>query len=158
MVRWTVELSGFDISFERRGHAKAQALANYTTKLAPVCEAGRNGSYISMGHNEKGSEAKVTLKGLAGIMIEQSLCFKFKANNNQAKYETLLARMKLANRELNQAASFEKFKLLHVEREQNERVDMLSKLASDESYFAQVISAQAENIPASPALPVKPTS
>ncbi|RDX65339.1 hypothetical protein CR513_56006, partial [Mucuna pruriens] len=37
------------------------------------------------------SKAGMILEGSNGVLIEQSLHFEFKANNNQAEYETLLA-------------------------------------------------------------------
>ncbi|RDX59136.1 hypothetical protein CR513_61895, partial [Mucuna pruriens] len=44
----------------------------------------------------KGSGAGIILEGRDGVLIEQSLYFEFKANNNQAGCEALLAGMKLA--------------------------------------------------------------
>ncbi|MCI69008.1 gag-pol polyprotein, partial [Trifolium medium] len=41
--------------------------------------------------NIRGSGAGVVLEGLDGVMIEQSLRFAFKASNNQAEYEALIA-------------------------------------------------------------------
>jgi ribonuclease HI len=46
--------------------------------------------------NVRGSGAGVVLEGPDGVLIEQSLRFAFKASNNQAEYEALLAGMKLA--------------------------------------------------------------
>ncbi|RDX99673.1 Tf2-6, partial [Mucuna pruriens] len=105
-------------------------------------------------------------RGPSGVLIEQSLHFEFKASNNQAEYEALLAGMKLAQelgmRKLTvksdsklitgqvngeyqakdpqlekyrdkaafMAASFDNFTLLHIPREQNEKADLLAKLAS----------------------------
>ncbi|RDX66872.1 Gypsy retrotransposon integrase-like protein 1, partial [Mucuna pruriens] len=46
--------------------------------------------------NHSGSGAGVILERPAGIVIEQSLHFEFKASNNQAEYEALLAGMRLA--------------------------------------------------------------
>ncbi|MCI61502.1 gag-pol polyprotein, partial [Trifolium medium] len=46
--------------------------------------------------NLRGSGAGVVLKGPDGVLIEQSLRFAFKASNNQAEYEALIAGMKLA--------------------------------------------------------------
>ncbi|RDX60496.1 hypothetical protein CR513_61355, partial [Mucuna pruriens] len=45
--------------------------------------------------SQKDSRVGVILQGPDGIMIEQSLHFKFKANNNQAEYEALLIEMRL---------------------------------------------------------------
>ncbi|RDY02801.1 Retrovirus-related Pol polyprotein from transposon 17.6, partial [Mucuna pruriens] len=38
MVGWMAKLLEFNISFEKKGHVKAQALANFITELAPVGE------------------------------------------------------------------------------------------------------------------------
>jgi ribonuclease HI len=46
--------------------------------------------------NVRGSGAGVVLEGPDGVLIEQSLRFAFKASNNQAEYEALLASIKLA--------------------------------------------------------------
>jgi ribonuclease HI len=46
--------------------------------------------------NIRGNGAGVILEGPDGILIEQSLRFAFKASNNQAEYEALIAGMKLA--------------------------------------------------------------
>ncbi|XP_020203737.1 uncharacterized protein LOC109789239 [Cajanus cajan] len=44
----------------------------------------------------RGSGAGVILEGPKGITLEQSLRFRFKASNNQAEYEALLAGLRLA--------------------------------------------------------------
>jgi len=46
--------------------------------------------------NQQGSGVGVILEGPNGLLIEKALRFAFKACNNQAKYETLIARMLLA--------------------------------------------------------------
>ena len=46
--------------------------------------------------NQQGSGAGVILEGPNGLLIEKALRFSFKANNNQAEYETLIADMLLA--------------------------------------------------------------
>jgi len=46
--------------------------------------------------NQQGSEVGVILEGPNGLSIEQALRFAFKANNNQAEYEALIADMLLA--------------------------------------------------------------
>ncbi|RDX93784.1 Retrovirus-related Pol polyprotein from transposon 17.6, partial [Mucuna pruriens] len=170
MIAWSVQWSEFDNSFERRGHVKAQALANFITKLTPdgPPTADKGDWYLSVNgsSNQAGSGAGVILEGPNGVLIEQSLHFNFRASNNQVEYEALLAGMRLA-RELDaknltaksdsrlvtgqvnneyqtrdpqltkyreQAvkleATFEKFVLVHVPRDQNERADLLAKLTS----------------------------
>ncbi|XP_068477050.1 uncharacterized protein [Phaseolus vulgaris] len=44
----------------------------------------------------RGSGAGIVLEGPNGVLIEQALRFAFKANNNQAEYEALIAGMLLA--------------------------------------------------------------
>jgi len=41
--------------------------------------------------NLKGSGAGIVLEGPGDLLIEQSLRFEFKASNNQAEYEALIA-------------------------------------------------------------------
>ncbi|RDY02358.1 Retrovirus-related Pol polyprotein from transposon 17.6, partial [Mucuna pruriens] len=51
---------------------------------------------ISSSSNYTRSGARIILEGPTRVLIEQSLHFEFRANNNQAEYEALLAGMKLA--------------------------------------------------------------
>jgi len=46
--------------------------------------------------NQQGSGVRVILEGQKGLLIKQSLRFAFKASNNQAEYEALIAGMLLA--------------------------------------------------------------
>ena len=46
--------------------------------------------------NHQGSGAGIILEGPNGVLIEQALRFAFKASNNQAEYEALIAGMLLA--------------------------------------------------------------
>ncbi|RDX83057.1 hypothetical protein CR513_36070, partial [Mucuna pruriens] len=84
--------------------------------------------------NQKGSGVGIILEGPRGVLVKY---------NNQAKYEALLAEIRLAKvrakvliaksdsyKEKAQIKMFEGFTLLHVPREQNERVNLLAKLAS----------------------------
>ncbi|RDX70210.1 Retrovirus-related Pol polyprotein from transposon 17.6, partial [Mucuna pruriens] len=170
MVAWSVQLSEFDVLFERRGHVKAQVLADFVNELSPKDWPTEDDHewYLSMDDstNQTGSGAGVILEGPSGVLVEQSLHFEFKASNNQAEYEALLAGMRLArdleaktltaksdsrlvtgqvndeyqtrdpqlsrykDRAVKLAACFERFRLIHVPREQNERADLLAKLAS----------------------------
>ncbi|RDX92671.1 hypothetical protein CR513_25159, partial [Mucuna pruriens] len=155
MIAWSVQLSEFDISFERRSHVKAQVLANFITELTsedpPADNKGEWYLSVDGSTNQARLGARVILEGPEGVLIEQSLHFDFRASNNQAKYEALLPGMRLVRdleartliaksdskllarykeRAVKLAASFERFELIHVPREQNERADLLAKLAS----------------------------
>ncbi|RDY11330.1 hypothetical protein CR513_04023, partial [Mucuna pruriens] len=86
MVAWSVQLSEFDISFERKDHVKAQALADFITELTsegPPTD-GKGEWYLSIDRstNQSGSGAGVILEGPDGVLIEQSLHFDFRASNN----------------------------------------------------------------------------
>ncbi|RDX81321.1 rnhA, partial [Mucuna pruriens] len=159
MIGCAVELSEFDIAYETRGHMKAQVLADFVNELTPNSleeeEAGAHKEWtlsVYGSSNKKGSGVGIILEGLGGILIEQSLRFGFQASNNQAEYEALLARIydsQLITGQVNgeyqakdlqltrylgmvkaQTETFEGFTLLHVPREQNERANLLAKLAS----------------------------
>ncbi|RDX66109.1 hypothetical protein CR513_55156, partial [Mucuna pruriens] len=95
MVGWIVQLSKFDILFERRDHIKVKALTDFMTKLAPVSQGDSNGKewFLSFdgASNKKGSGVGVILEGL-----DVSLCFKFKGSTNQVEYKAPLPEMKLA--------------------------------------------------------------
>nr|KYP72966.1 Pro-Pol polyprotein [Cajanus cajan] len=98
MMVWSVELSEFDISFEPRGPIKSQHLADFVNELTPA------GSFqdepwtmhLDGSSNAQGSGAGIILASPSGITVEQSLRFSFRASNNQAEYEALLAGMRLA--------------------------------------------------------------
>ncbi|RDY14101.1 hypothetical protein CR513_00884, partial [Mucuna pruriens] len=94
MVAWSVQLSEFDISFEKRGHIKAQALANFVTELTPVdiltAEEGEWFLSVDGSSNRTRSGAGIVLEGPNDVLIEQSLHFKLRESNNQGEYEALL--------------------------------------------------------------------
>ncbi|RDY02452.1 hypothetical protein CR513_14085, partial [Mucuna pruriens] len=93
MVAWSIQLSEFDISYESKGHIKAEALADFITKMtAGSLEAKTSGGWLL---SVAGSGTGVILEGPNGVLIKQSLHFEFKASNNQAEYE-VLAGMRLA--------------------------------------------------------------
>jgi len=63
------------------------------------CQLGRMGGWILSvdgASNTQGSGVGIILEGPDRVLVEQSLKFAFRASNNQAKYEALLAEMRLA--------------------------------------------------------------
>jgi len=101
MVCWAVELSEFDIQYEPRGSIKGQVYADFVAELSPggkqEVEAGSQWSLsVDGSSNQQGSGAGIVLEGPNGVLIEQALRFAFKASNNQAEYEALIAGMLLA--------------------------------------------------------------
>jgi ribonuclease HI len=99
MVAWSIELSEFDMTFSPRGSIKSQILADFVLEMtSPQEEEDKLPWTLSVdgASNIRGSGAGVVLEGPDGVLIEQSLRFAFKASNNQAEYEALIAGMKLA--------------------------------------------------------------
>src|ERR1044072_4391236 len=100
MVGWAVELSEFDIQYIPRGPIKAQVLADFVAEFTEPEDEVRGVWILSVdgSSNKRGSGAGIVLEGPDGIQIEQSLKFNFKASNNQAEYEALIAGMTLASK------------------------------------------------------------
>ena len=76
--------------------------ADFVAELSPTdAQQGEEASSrwvvsVDGSSNQQGSRAGVILEGPSGLLIEQALRFAFKANNNQAEYEALIAGMLLA--------------------------------------------------------------
>ncbi|RDY09806.1 hypothetical protein CR513_05776, partial [Mucuna pruriens] len=78
-------------------------LADFVNELTPNSleeeEVGANKEWmlsIDGSSNKKCSGAGIIIEGLSEVLIEQSLCFEFRASNNQAEYKVLLAGIRLA--------------------------------------------------------------
>jgi len=101
MVKWVVKLSEFDIRYEPRGPIKGQVFADFVVELSSGVAPSEGSAFrwvlsVDGSSNQQGSGAGVILEGPNGVLIEQSLRFAFKASNNQAEYEALIAGMLLA--------------------------------------------------------------
>ncbi|XP_027910365.1 uncharacterized protein LOC114169424 [Vigna unguiculata] len=102
LVKWAIKLSEYGIQYESQGPIKAQFLADFLVELSEPPVADQRVKEISWilsvdgASNLRGSGASIVLEGLEGVLIEQSLRFAFKASNNQAEYEALIAGMLLA--------------------------------------------------------------
>jgi len=101
MVRWAVELSEFDVQYEPKGPIKGQVYADFVVELFSAATHQEGASfrwvlYIDGSSNQQGSGVGVILEGPNGLLIVQALRFAFKATNNQAEFEALIAGMLLA--------------------------------------------------------------
>jgi len=101
MVKWAVELSEFDIKYEPRGLIKGQIFADFVVELSSEIAQSEGNDFrwvlsVDGSSNQQGSGAGVILEGPDGVLIEQSLRFAFKASNNQAECEALIAGILLA--------------------------------------------------------------
>ncbi|XP_072084723.1 uncharacterized protein [Arachis hypogaea] len=177
LIKWSIELSEFDIQYESRKAPKSQVLADFVSEMTNETQhiAACWSIHVDGASNKEGGGAGVLLKEGEKVIGEQSLQFRFNASNNQAEYEALLAGLKLAQQlkiphitaycdsslvvhqikgeyqikdpllekywliTKDLISKFNKFDIIHVNREQNTRADVLSKLAT---------TRQAENTPA----------
>ena len=103
MVKWAIELAPYGLSYEPRKDIKAQALADFIAECAapqrndaqPEEPAATWMLYVDGFATSGGSGAGLIVVSPMGRVYEQALKFLFKASNNKAEYEALLAGMDL---------------------------------------------------------------
>ncbi|XP_056691954.1 uncharacterized protein [Spinacia oleracea] len=109
MEKWTMALGSFDIKYQPRTAVKSQALADFVADFSPDLEkiaddevklinniGGIWTLFVDGSSNFRGAGLGVVLKSPQGDMIAQAICCDFKATNNEAEYEALIAGMTLA--------------------------------------------------------------
>ncbi|XP_072087199.1 uncharacterized protein [Arachis hypogaea] len=77
-----------------RGAVKPQWLADFVAELTSSHPEQVNQTwtlFVDGASNPQGSGAGILLESSDGIVLEHSLCFSFKASNNKAEYEALIA-------------------------------------------------------------------
>ncbi|XP_068310990.1 uncharacterized protein [Pyrus communis] len=117
MIKWAIAPGKFDISYHpklaEKGHVVADFIAGFTypVDISPTPEAAASSSlgtrkvkptlpvwtlYVDASSNQQGCGARLVLTTLDKVAMEYVLRFKFKASNNEAEYEALLAGLRLA--------------------------------------------------------------
>ncbi|GAU46913.1 hypothetical protein TSUD_402940, partial [Trifolium subterraneum] len=98
MLKWSLELAEFDLSFENRKALKAQALADFVAEMTTSTTSEKNKwtIFVDGSSNSQGSGAGIILENGDGVLIEVSLGLSFPTTNNQAEYEAFLAGLRLA--------------------------------------------------------------
>ncbi|KAJ4793841.1 Pol-polyprotein [Rhynchospora pubera] len=99
MLKWAVELSEYDVSFEPRTAYKGQILADFIVE----CTARQTESpkeemwevFVDGAASDKGSGVGVEIKGPKGEKFHYAIHLTFEVSNNVAEYEALLAGMRL---------------------------------------------------------------
>ncbi|XP_072066956.1 uncharacterized protein [Arachis hypogaea] len=143
LIKWSIELSKHDIQYESRGAIKSQALADFIAELTTEEQDPKSNTwtlYVDGASNSKGSGAGILLEDEHGTQFEQSLQFTFHASNNQAEYEALIAGLRLAQTMGITHLDVKCDSLLVVQ--QNDRADILSKLATTRSQTTPPILSQ----------------
>ncbi|WVZ13203.1 hypothetical protein V8G54_017733 [Vigna mungo] len=155
MVGWAIKLSEFGLRYEPRGSVRGQHLINFAIELPHIITSDEWNLYVDGASGRMSGVVGVVLEGPNGFLLEHSLVFKFKASNNQTKYEALVAGLELAQdmgvhsltcrthsqlvvkdhhllRYFHKASAlaknFHKIEIKHISREDNPWADMLSKL------------------------------
>ncbi|GAU27977.1 hypothetical protein TSUD_373720 [Trifolium subterraneum] len=98
MLKWSLELAEFDISFESRKALKAQVLADFVAEMTTLTTSEKNKwtIFVDGSSNSQGSGAGIILENQDEVLIEVSLGLSFPTTNNQAEYEAFLAGLRLA--------------------------------------------------------------
>nr|ABF94078.1 retrotransposon protein, putative, unclassified [Oryza sativa Japonica Group] len=112
VVKWAIELSEFDLHFEPRHAIKSQALADFVAEWTPAPEpvsapeASSGPSQLPHTVNWvmqfdgslslQGAGAGVTLTSPSGDVLRYLVRLDFRATNNMAEYEGLLAGLRVA--------------------------------------------------------------
>ncbi|XP_077228380.1 uncharacterized protein LOC143861327 [Tasmannia lanceolata] len=115
LINWAVELGEFDIQIKPRPAIKSQVFADFIVdRTVPIGESedpsipveeptlGQQSQtplwmlYVDGSSNAEGRGAGLVITGPDNFIAEYALCLDFKASNNEAKYEALIAGIALA--------------------------------------------------------------
>ncbi|XP_024030694.1 uncharacterized protein LOC112094325 [Morus notabilis] len=103
LLKWSIELSQFDINYKPQNAIKGQALVDFVAEFTgllddaeEVNETPRWKLYVDGSSNDNGSGAGLVLHTPEGHKITSAIRFDFPASNNEAEYEALLAGLRLA--------------------------------------------------------------
>ena len=106
LMKWTLELSEFDIIYKPKTAIKGQVLANFIMEFTPTELAKDTRATpdlpiwklsIDGATNAQGGGARLILTSPEGIDIEYALRFGFQASNNEAEYEVVIVGLNLAH-------------------------------------------------------------
>ena len=106
MAKWAIRLSTYDISYDARTTIKSQALADFVADFSPSQLHQAQEEYQQVmtkveiqpwslftdgASNVNGAGLGLVLKSPQGDIVAYSICCEFKATNNEAEYEALIA-------------------------------------------------------------------
>ena len=105
MVKWAVELGEFDLHYKPRVAIKGQAAADFIAEFIPLADSSPHPDIptgdaiwelqVDGSSNSKLSGAGIIITDPEGHSYEYALRFEFKASNNIAEYEALIAGIQL---------------------------------------------------------------
>ncbi|KAK0592827.1 hypothetical protein LWI29_026166 [Acer saccharum] len=107
LTKWAVELSEFDIKYTPKTATKGQAVSNFIAEFTePDVEVRKTMEkeqvntflwklHVDGSSNTHGSGAGIVITTPEGDAVECAMRFNFKATNNQAEYDALLAGLRV---------------------------------------------------------------
>ena len=105
-MKWAIKLSEFDIRYKPRAPVKGQILADFIIEFTPahITEATQLAPHLPIwklsideAANAQGRGARLILTSLDEIDTEYALRFGFRASNNEAEYEAVIAGLNLTH-------------------------------------------------------------
>ncbi|KAL0313177.1 UNVERIFIED_CONTAM: hypothetical protein Sradi_5717000 [Sesamum radiatum] len=102
LIKWAVELSEYDISYLLRTTIKAQALVDFISEMTgtPSGNVPKDEKWllhVDGSSTIQGSGAGIVITSPQGEDLEFAVKFDFKASNNEAEYNALVAGMKMTH-------------------------------------------------------------
>ena len=102
IAKWGTRLGSFDIWYRPRNAVKGQVLADFITECSPknntemVCHVENRSwrVFVDGASSAMGVDARIVIITPEGIRLEHSFRLGFKASNNEAEYEALIAGLK----------------------------------------------------------------
>ncbi|XP_073290363.1 uncharacterized protein [Primulina huaijiensis] len=96
LIKWTTELGEYDIQYEPRTTIKAQALADFLAETVHHENEDPWKVYVDGSSSKDGSGVGVVLISPAGEKVKLTVRLDFRASNNEAEYEAVLAGLQAA--------------------------------------------------------------
>ncbi|KAJ9539491.1 hypothetical protein OSB04_032224 [Centaurea solstitialis] len=110
LAKWSIYLSGFDLTYKSRTAIKSQALADFVAEFSPGIEQPSHDEINNVmiqdnqlwtlhadgSSNIRGSGLGIVLKSSHGGNMVYSIRCEFKTTNNEAEYEALIAGLDIA--------------------------------------------------------------
>ncbi|KAI3678508.1 hypothetical protein L6452_37803 [Arctium lappa] len=147
LAKWSIYLSNYDMDFKPKMAIKSQVLADFVTDFSPELEEATTSNELTVAtlhdtnwtldvdgsSNIRGTGLGIVLQSPQGGKIVYSIRCDFKATNNEATYEALIAGMKIAH-DLEATCLHVRSDSSLVEnqvpRDQNTQADALANLGS----------------------------
>ena len=98
IMKWSLELSEFDIHYESRKALKAQVFADFISEMTFLTKESTKEwtVFVDGSSNSKGTGAGVIIENSQGIVVDVSLGLSFPITNNIVEYEAFLAGLRIA--------------------------------------------------------------